>query len=255
MTAPLINQLKKKLHSGQPCIGAWLLSGSSINAEAMASLGFDWLCVDMEHGSSDISQVEAIFAVTERHGVTPLVRISGLDARLTCRLLDMGAAGVIVASVEDAEAFSAYAKACLFSPRGTRGVGLPRCNMWGQTFAEYKNSFEPLFVPMIESKKGVDAAAQLAALPMVDALFMGPYDLSSDLGKPGDMTSVEFIEAKNKVRQACTNNQTAAGIHQVATDEAELSARLNEGYSFVAYGADLIAMRHALSGVQTVRSK
>lgn len=255
MTAPEMNALKKSLRNGDACIGAWLLSNASINAEAMASLGFDWLCVDLEHGSSDISQIEAIFAATERHGTTPLVRISELDAKLGCRLLDMGAAGLIIAAVEDADAFLDFARACSFAPKGSRGVGLPRCNRWGGIFDDYRENFDPVFVPMIESRKGVEAAENLAALPMVDALFMGPYDLSSDLGKPGDMASQEIIDAKNRVYQACIANGKAAGIHQVGVDENELKARIDEGYRFVAYGADLIAIRDALAGVKNVKDK
>ncbi len=97
MTDPFRNPLKTKLSQGNPCIGAWLTSGSAINAEAMATLGFDWLCVDMEHGSSDISQVEAVFMAIERHGVAPLVRIGNMDGDLARRLLDLGAAGGFVA--------------------------------------------------------------------------------------------------------------------------------------------------------------
>ena len=248
MTDPFRNSLKTRLSEGKPCIGAWLTSGSPINAEAMASLGFDWLCVDMEHGSSDISQVEAVFQATGRHGVSPMVRIANLDGDLARRLLDLGAAGIIVAAVEDAEAFENFARFCLYTPDGHRGVGLSRCNKWGDDFDNYRENFRPLLVPMVETRRGVDAAAELAALGMVDALFLGPYDLSSDLDCIGDFKAPAFKDAVDTVRQASSNK--AIGIHQVKPESAELQARIEEGFTLLAYGTDIVAMRHALDGVR-----
>ncbi len=250
MTDPFRNPLKSRLAQGKPSIGAWLSTGSSINAEAMASLGFDWLCVDMEHGSTDISQVEAVFQAVERHGVSSMVRIGNLDGDLARKLLDLGAAGIIVAAVEDAEAFEQFARYCLYAPDGHRGVGLSRCNKWGDDFEDYKEHFRPLLVPMVETRRGVEAAAGLAALNMVDALFLGPYDLSSDLGCIGDFKASAFIEAVQSVRQASANK--AFGIHQVKPEPDELRTRIDEGFTLLAYGTDVIAMRHALDGVRQI---
>jgi 2-dehydro-3-deoxyglucarate aldolase len=253
MTDPFRNPLKKKLSQGCPCIGAWLTSGAAITAEAMATLGFDWLCVDMEHGSSDISQVEAVFMAVERHGVAPMVRIGTMNGDLARRLLDLGAVGIIVAAVEDAEAFEDFARYCLYAPAGYRGVGLSRCNRWGDDFEDYKDNFSPLMVPMVETRRGVDAAVQLAALPMVDALFIGPYDLSSDLSCGGDFQAPVFTSAVESVRMACGGTNKALGIHQVKPDVGELQGRIDDGFTLLAYGTDVIAMRHALSSVRDIK--
>lgn len=253
MTEQDFNSLKTRLASGHACVGAWLMSGSSIHAEAMASLGFDWLCVDMEHGSTDISEVEAVFVAAERHGAAPIARINSLDGELARRLLDLGAMGIIVATSESASAFESFAQSCLYSPRGRRGVGLSRCNIWGDTFEGYKENFQPILAPMIETKKGVEEASALAALPMVDAMFMGPYDLSSDLGCAGDFSNPIFTGAVAAVREACEGNNVAPGYHQVICDENELQARIDEGFKFLAYGTDILSMRQALSGVRKVK--
>ena len=250
MTDSILNPLKARLAERKPCLGAWLLSGASVAAEAMTSLGFHWLCVDMEHGSADISQVEAIFAAVERHGVAGMARIGSLDGHLARRLLDLGAQGILVAAVEDAAQFKDFAAQCFFPPEGRRGTGLSRCNRWGDDFDEYRAGFRPVLVPMIETTKGIEAAPDLAALPQVDALFLGPYDLSSDLGAAGDFDAKPYKESVERVRKACSGNGKAAGIHQVAPDPAELKGRLDEGFTLVAYGADLLAMRHALAGVR-----
>ncbi|NQV83541.1 MAG: hypothetical protein HQ494_06940 [Rhodospirillales bacterium] len=253
MIDPFRNPLKTRLGEGQPCVGAWLSSGSPVNAEAMASMGFHWLCVDMEHGSTDISQVEAVFVAAERHGAAPVARLGSLDGHLARRLLDLGAAGIIVAGVEDASAFEAFAKHCFYGPDGHRGVGLSRCNKWGDTFEDYKAGFRPVLVPMIETVAGVKAAGDLAALKEVDALFLGPYDLSSDLGAAGDFNAIPYKESVERVRQACADNAKAAGIHQVAPDKKELQARIDEGFGLLAYGTDVIAMRQALSGIKELK--
>ncbi len=253
MTEIDFNPLRSKLLNGNACVGAWLMSGSPIHAEAMASLGFDWLCVDMEHGSTDICEVEAVFNAAERHGSAPMARINALDGELARRLLDLGAAGIIVATSESAKDFEAFARSCLYAPEGRRGVGLSRCNIWGDTFEGYKANFRPILAPMIETKRGVEEAAALAALPMVDAMFMGPYDLSSDLGCAGDFANTIFTDAVATVRNACEDNRVAPGYHQVICDASELQARIDEGFKFVAYGTDILSMRQALSGVRTIK--
>lgn len=253
MTEQIYNPLRHKLAEGQACVGAWLMSGSPIHAEAMASLGFDWLCVDMEHGSTDISEVEAVFVAAERHGAAPIARINALDGELARRLLDLGAVGIIVATTESAAAFETFAQSCLYAPRGRRGVGLSRCNVWGDTFEGYKAHFQPILAPMVETKKGVEEAGALAALPMVDAMFMGPYDLSSDLGCAGDFSNPTFTDAVATVRKACEENNVAPGYHQVICDDKELQARIDEGFKFLAYGTDILSMRQALSGIRNLK--
>ena len=250
MTNSFPNPIKARLAEGKPCLGAWLMSGAPVAAEAMASLGFHWLCVDMEHGANDISQVEAVFAAAERHGAAGMARIGSLDGHLARRLLDLGAQGIIVAAVEDAAQFRDFATHCFFPPAGRRGVGLSRCNRWGDDFDDYRARFRPVLVPMIETKKGIAAAAELAALAEVDGLFLGPYDLSESLGCGGDFATGVFSDAVEKVRRACASAGKALGIHQVTPDPDALRGRLDEGFTLVAYGTDLLAMRHALAGVK-----
>jgi 2-dehydro-3-deoxyglucarate aldolase len=242
------NILKKRLEASNPCIGAWLTSNSAIMAEAMASMGFQFLVVDMEHGAADISMAETLFAIAESHGAAPLVRLGSADAHLARRLLDLGAHGLIISTVEDAKDFEKFTKYCYYPPNGRRGVGLSRCNMFGDKFDSYLTGFEPVIIPMIETTKGIAAAPSIAALPTVDAIFLGPYDLSTDLGCPGDFEAPAFCEAVEKVKSACLNNGKVIGIHQVETDLKALQSRLTEGFGFVAYGTDILAMRSALNG-------
>lgn len=210
----------------------------------MASCGFHWAAVDLEHGTMTLDQTEACFIAIERHGVAPFARLPCADPYMGRRLLDAGAAGLLVPAVEEAEAFVEFTQHCLYS--GKRGAGLSRCNNYGDDFDAYFNDYRPILIPQVETKKGVEAAASLAAIAEVDGLFLGPYDLSADLGTPGDFTTEDFIQAAAKVRQACEENGKAIGIHQVNPDAAELKARVAEGYRLIAYTTDIIAMRSAL---------
>lgn len=239
--------IKSRLKSGQPCIGAWLTVPSPAVAEAMASLGFHWMAVDMEHGSVSTSDAAAAFSAAAAHGCAPFARIATTDFYLARNLLDSGAQGIIVASVDEADDFEEFAAHCVLPPNGSRSVALTRANLWGETFDNYMTHFDPVLVPMIETRRGVDAADKIAALPSVDAIFLGPYDLSSDLGSPGEMDSDDFRQSIDHVRAACERNQIAAGIHQVGPKPDELQQKLDEGFRFIAYSTDLIAMRNALN--------
>lgn len=248
----MITDVKSKLRGGNPVVAGWLTTASPLVAEAMASCGFGVLVVDMEHGPIDEAAALVAFAAAERRGAAPLVRLPSADPYLARRLLDGGALGLIVPCVEDAGAFADFVSHCRYPPKGRRGTGLGRGNLWGDSFASHFNDFEPVILAMIETRKGVTAAGAIAAMEAVDGLFIGPYDLSADLGAAGDFTTTAFKDALTVTREACRAAGKAPGIHQVATDLNELRARIGEGYRFVAYGTDLIAMRHAFAGVENI---
>ena len=246
----MTNPVKARLAAGEVALGTWHTVCSTEIAEALASLGFHWIAIDMEHGSADVAYAEAAFLAMERHGAAPFVRMPSADPYLARRLLDAGAQGLLIPGVEDAEAFAAFARHCLYPPAGRRGMALERFNRWGDAFQDYLRDFRPVIVPMVESRRGVAAAEGLAALPMVDGLFFGPYDLSADLGRPGDFTGAEFGRCLEAVKAACARHGKAAGGHQVAPVPAELKARAAEGYRLLAYATDVLAMRHGLAGAR-----
>ncbi len=237
---------KQRLADGETCLGAWLTVPSAEVAEAMASLGFDWLVVDMEHGAGDVHNAALAFIAAERHGCTPMARLPSADPFLGRRLLDAGACGLFVPVVESAEAFAEFAQHCLYPPLGRRGVALGRFNRWGDDFEPYFRTFDPLLVPLVETRAGVTAADSIAALPVVDALFLGPYDLSADLGVPGNFNDPGFCSAVETVKAACARHGKAAGFHQVNPDPEDLRQKVADGFRLIAYGTDIVAMRWAL---------
>lgn len=235
---------------GRCCIGAWLTLPSPEAAEVMASLGFDWLAVDLEHSATSLETAVRAFVAAERHGVAPLARVIEHDPYVARRLLDSGAEGLIVSTAEDSDALREFARHCYYPPAGRRGVGLSRANSWGGSFDEHRTKFRPLLIAQIETVRGVEAIEKIVALDEFDGVFMGPYDLSASLGDPGNFESADFREAVAKVRRVVKNSRKFAGIHQVEPDLVALSARIREGFDFIAYGSDAIAMRQALAGFE-----
>ena len=246
------NALKKRIAASELTIGAWLGVPEPLIAEAMASCGFDWMVVDMEHGAIDVSDLPALFAAAERRGTAPLVRLPAMDPILARRALDAGAHGLLVPVVEDAALFADFARHCHYPPKGRRGVGLSRANLWGDDFASYLADFRPILVPQIETRKGAEAADALAALAETDALFIGPYDLSADLGHAGDFTRPAFDHALGAIKAACAKHKKAFGGHQVAPDMNELRVKIAEGFRFLAFGTDVLALRHVFSGLKEI---
>jgi len=236
---------RTRLERGLPCIGAWLTVPSPAVAEAMVSMGeFHWMAVDMEHGNFSTDQAAEAFQVADAYNCTPFARIGSMDPYLARNLLDAGVQGLIVSTVEDAQAFEVFAQHCHFPPAGRRGVALTRANLWGAKFDEYMSDFRPILVPQIETRKGAEALAAITGLETVDAIFLGPYDLSADLGVPGDFEAPVFKETIKKIREDCPK---PVGIHQVEPDSMQLAQQIDDGFQFIAYGTDLIAMRRALS--------
>lgn len=241
-----MNDLKERLRHGKLCLGAWITIPSPTVVDSLADCGFHWVALDMEHTAIGLETAEACIIAAERWKISCLARLPNADPFLARRLLDLGAVGLIIPAVADAAAFDDFARHCLFPPHGRRGVGLPRANVYGAAFDAYRSGFQPVLVAQIESRAGVASVTALARQTHVDAFFAGPYDLSEDLGIPGKFEDQRFVAALQEARTAAEQNAKPFGIHQVDPDPQKLKMRIVEGYRFIAYGTDVIAMRSAL---------
>ena len=229
---------------------AWQMLPSPQVTAAMASLGFDWIVVDMEHSAITTQEAEAIFIAAERYQARPFVRLPSADPYLARRLLDSGAQGIIVPVVESRAGCDDFASHCIFPSGGRRGLGLTRANLWGGKFDEYFQSFKPVIIAQIETKTGAEAIESIIESEYLDGVMIGPYDLSASLGKAGQFNDPEFLALRTSILDATRAKKKLIGYHQVAPEPAELKARQDEGYDFVAYGTDLVAIRHALKGIK-----
>ena len=165
------NILKERLASNKVCIGGWITAPIPVVAEAMAKLGFHWVAVDMEHAPISEGDLQGVFIALEKYDVAPMVRLPFADPlsdavfwMLGPRDLSFQRLKMLLSSVN--------LRRIVFTPQRNKGVGLSRCNGWGETFEDYLENFQPVLIPQIETVHGVAAAKEILALDEVDAIFV-----------------------------------------------------------------------------------
>ena len=219
--------------------GMWLNLGSSVTAEMAGLSGFDWVLLDHEHGPGGeetiLHQLQAVASTP----ATCLIRIAANEAPRFKRVLDAGAQGVMVPYVSTVAEARAAVDAARYPPRGARGVAkLTRSSGFGANFDDYfAHAHEWLVtLPQIETAEGVANAAEIAKIDGVDVLFVGPMDLSTSLGIPGDLKHPRTIEAFTTVSNAAKNAGKSAGILLHDLSLVPLCREL--GFTFIALGSD-----------------
>jgi len=235
-----MGRTKEKLRQGHPALGGWIMIGHPSVAEVMAGEGFDWLGVDLEHTSIDVRQLHELALAVKGTGVDLLARLHSCDPVLAKLVLDAGAAGVIVPSVNTPEQAVRAAAMTRFPPQGIRGASLCRATDFGRRFSEYfaGHNDEVLVVVMLEHKDAVAAADAILATPGIDAALIGPYDLSASMGLAGQLDHPQVLSAQQAILDACARQRVAAGIHVVPIDAAEVQRRIGQGFRFIACGID-----------------
>lgn len=241
-----IQQLRDRLRNGGNSIGSWMQIPHASVAEIMGQAGYDWVAVDMEHGSVSVHQLPDLFRALELGGTLPLVRLAQGHVK-DCKLaLDAGAGGVIVPMVETAEQLVAVRDACRWPPAGTRGVAFSRANLFGKHFDAYREEAQaPLLVAMIEHVSAVDNLEAIIKVSGLDALFIGPYDLSASMGLTAQFEHPDFKSAMERIRTRAAQHQIPCGVHVVAPSPEQLKQRIEEGYRFLAYSIDAVILNHA----------
>lgn len=241
-----IQSIRQALDRGNASIGSWIQIPHPSIAEIMGRSGYDWVAVDMEHGTVGAHQLPDLFRALELGGTLPLVRLAHGATKDCKRALDAGAGGVIVPMVESARQLADVRDACRWPPSGTRGVGFSRANLFGADFAAYAEEAQaPLLVAMIEHIRAVDSLEEILAVDGLDAILIGPYDLSASMGVTGQFDAPAFLMAMERIRSACRVAGKPCGLHVVAPDAAELTSKLDEGYRFLAYSIDSVFLRMA----------
>ena len=126
-----------------------------------------------------------------------------------------------------------------YPPKGVRGVGFSRANLFGKNFQSYHSIAESIFiVAMIETKSGYDNLEEILSIENLDAVFIGPYDLSASLGMTGDFENPKFVKIIQKIKELCLKHGIACGIHQIEPSFKELKLKIKDGYNFIAYSTD-----------------
>jgi 2-keto-3-deoxy-L-rhamnonate aldolase RhmA len=228
----------KALDPGQRSIGCWCQIAHPAIAEILARAGFDWIAADCEHGEFETGDIGPFVRAVRQFDCTPLVRVRENATLPIRRALDLGAAGVIVPLVHTPEDARRAVRAAQYPPEGVRGFAWHRANNWGVDFDSYARDFEPMVFVMIESKEGVENAAEILAVAGVDGCFLGPYDMTGSYGILGQTGHELIRNAMKQVAEAAQRHQKAAGQHIVTPTEKNVALAFEQGYTFVALGMD-----------------
>jgi 4-hydroxy-2-oxoheptanedioate aldolase len=233
------NTFRSRVLSGDWLAGTFINLGSPVTAEIAGRAGFDWLMLDYEHGpGSEETLLHQLHAVSGTTAAT-VVRLAANEAPRFKRVLDLGAGGVMVPYVNTAEEARAAVSAVRYPPHGTRGVSkFNRAAGFGQNFDEYYAHSHERLVTMaqIETPESLTHLDAIAGVDGVDVLFVGPLDLTTNLGIQGQFDHPTFVEARLKVAAAAKRAGKAAGI--LATAAAQIPLLREEGYSVIAFGSD-----------------
>jgi len=242
------NPFREALEARSRQVGLWMGLADPYAAEICAGAGFDWLLIDAEHAPNDLRSVLTHLQVLAAYPVSPVVRPAVGDEVSLKGLLDVGARNLIVPMVESAAQAAALVAATRYPPRGVRGVGsaLARASRWNRRAGYLDRADEEVcLVVQIESRAGLERAAEIAAVDGVQGVFVGPADLSASLGHLGRPGHPDVVAAIEEVAAGTLAAGKAVGI--LTSDETLARGYLARGFSFVAVGVDTTLLARATS--------
>lgn len=219
-------------------IGTMLSTPSTEVADALAGCGFDWLFLDTEHGTLDVRDVVKLLAIVQDR-VPALVRVPDTGEVAIKKVLDAGADGIIVPQVNSAEIARNVVLYAKYPPVGCRSVGIGRAHAYGASFGEYVETANAStsVVIQIEHRDAVEKVEEILQVPGIDAVFIGPYDLSGSLGCIGEVSNPVVTQAIDRVRAACRKAQMPVGIFAANAPTAQ--RLMEDGYDFINIGIDI----------------
>jgi len=236
------NKMRKDLLDKKMTIGAWMQIGHPAIAEIFAKAGFDWICVDLEHGVIDLEVMANIFRTIDAFDCVPVARLPINDPVWIHRSLDAGARGLIIPMIKTAAEAESSVKEAMYPPRGVRGFGYSRANMHGMDFDEYIKSAndEIAMIMQIEHKDAIDNLEEIVKVKGVDGLFIGPLDLSGSMGITGQTEHPDMVAALEKYREVAAEANISFGIHIVRPSEKNIKFNIQQGYTMIALGLDIV---------------
>ncbi|MDA0659982.1 MAG: aldolase/citrate lyase family protein [Planctomycetota bacterium] len=240
------DSFRSRLKNHQLLLGTMLTLPSAAAAEILADAGFDWIFVDGEHGPFEVSHIEAVLqAIGDR--VTCLVRVPEAAEVPIKKVLDLGAEGIIVPQVRTAEQAANVVRFARYAPDGERGVGIARAHRYGKQFNEYILSAKErtVVVVQIEHIEGVEAMESILKVPGIDAILVGPYDLSASLGCLGQLDDPRVVAAMDATTNACRLAGMPLGYFGV--NAAAVRPFIDRGYTLITAGIDTMLLGNAAS--------
>ncbi|WP_418320124.1 aldolase/citrate lyase family protein [Piscinibacter sakaiensis] len=251
------NAFKRALAEGRPQAGYWLSLGNAYSAEVAAGAGYDWLLIDGEHSPIDTESMLAMLQTIAAYPASAVLRPAANDRMLIKRALDIGAQTLLVPYVETAEEAAHAVESMRYPPRGKRGVGgaTVRATRFGR-IGNYAQACEAelCLLVQVETRRGLDNLDAIAAVDGVDGIFIGPADLATDLGFPGQPSHPQVLQAIEDAIDRTRANGKACGI---LTLDPALARRFEQrGCLFTAIGVDVVTLaRGAERQLESFRSQ
>ena len=253
------NVAKEKILNNELCLGVGLRQSRTVDiGKIMATSGYDWLFIDMEHNSMDIDIASQISVAAQDAGITPIVRVPDFAHHHATRVLDCGAMGVVFPHVENADIAKKLVSYCLYPPKGHRSMTgvLPQLDFKQQAIADVAHTINDnmLIVIMLESPEAIANVDSIAEVDGIDVILIGTNDLCMEMGIPGDYSNPKVKDAYSKVIEACKKYRKTPGMGGVYNEEL-MSEYIDMGMKFILSGSDLsFMMQSALQRSNKLRS-
>ena len=232
-------------------LGSWITTYSEINVEIMCNFKFDWLNIDLEHGNISLEEAQNLIRIISIYKIKPYVRITHRSIDQIKRVLDSGAIGLIIPMVKNIEEVETIYNNCIYAPKGNRGMGLMRANMYGLNFDDYLKKFKKnfqLFI-QIENINSIQNLDTILKSKKVDGVFIGPYDLTASMGIPGNFKNKKYLDSIKLIKKICKSNKIPCGIHIIEPDKEELINKINEGYKIIGFSLDTKMLENSLKKI------
>ncbi len=235
------SNFRSRLQRKELMVGTLITLPAPEVAEIMSEIGYDWLFIDTEHGPFDAQSAQGILQAVD-HRSPCVIRIPANDEVWIKKALDIGASGIIAPGVKSGNEAERIVQLCKYPPRGTRGVGIGRAHGYGLNFQEYvtKANDGTAVILQAENTEAIQNISDIAKVPDVDAILVGPYDLSASMGKMGQVRNAKVQSAIAAVMEACRENGLPLGIFADSAQSAALY--IQQGFSLIAISTDCLHM-------------
>ena len=239
--------LAEAFASGRPALGAWAGLPTAMSCEVMSRAGFDYVCIDMQHGLADYSDALPMLAAIDLGTATPVVRVPWNEQGIIGRMLDAGAMGIIIPMVNSREEAEAAVRSCRYAPEGSRSFGPTRVALRdGPGYFAGANETVKC-IPMVETVAALENLDDIVSTPGVDAVYVGPADLSVSLGLPpgnNDGRGLPLTMPSSAIVAACGRHGVVPGIHSTPT---LTPTRVAQGFRLITVTADNAALSAAVT--------
>jgi 2-keto-3-deoxy-L-rhamnonate aldolase RhmA len=238
MKIPSIEKLRRKQKAKEPLYGLWCTLESPSVTEIAATLGLDWICVDMEHGHLGWKEVLEHLRAARGSETAVFVRVPDIQQSPIKRALDIGAHGVLLPLVRTRAELELGMQFAKYPPAGRRGVGGERAVKWGLAFREYLQAADgqTLVIPMIETREAAENIEDILGVPGIEMIFFGPADLSSTYGHRGEWEGPGMAELILDIRAKAAKRGIGSGV--MSLDNADACKRRDQGFNMIGLGSD-----------------